>query len=241
MDKAKLFFKSAGFPIVWCILSVVLTIISETSVVNQFLIQLFGPNIEGTKEWVKVIIYAGFVLPISAQSIKRGITVLSTDELLKNYGLSQHEFVKVSMNNEYVNRNNADAINIRIFRKSRKYLVSRDMDGFVSEKIGRTLRFSIDSDEGLVTKCYKEKLLQIETEDGCKSVYRLSKYHQAAVRGYKFIVAVPVCDYKGKIRCIVCFDSKNKVTIRAGQKEELLTFLSTAAYNIAEVIDGQYS
>ena len=80
----------------------------------------------------------------------------------------------------------------------------------------------------------------MELENCLANDYNLTEYNKAIVNGTKFVAGVCVCDPSRKIRCIVTFDAQEKVRIRAGKTEELLTFLETSAYTIAETIEGRF-
>ena len=231
--------RSYLIPILSCVGGLVFKFLAETSFFDWLLIKFFGQELLMIKDVLRAIaVFASFV-PLSIRLIIVTERAKGYFELLYNYGEIQRELIKNVLNNKMFEKSVGN-INIRIFKKKFGSLICSEVDGFTRDKLKRRLKFNIKKLEGVVSSCYTRRCTLLELENCLANDYNLTEYNKAIVNGTKFVAGVCVCDPSRKIRCIVTFDAQEKVRIRAGKTEELLTFLETSAYTIAETIEGRF-
>lgn len=192
--------------------------------------------IETVKLWVGGTLKAGTILPLGIHALRRERRYVKHEAVINNYCASFLKRLNVLLQNKDLLRNYSGRINVRFFVVKGKYLKHVDYPTLRSDSVADNLQFNIEADEGLVTQCYKSGDVQMELYNCCDAKYNLSPYNRSAVRDLRFIVGVPIILADEKLKCIVTFDSYDKIVVKDGKENELPEFFSALAYEIHNIL-----
>lgn len=230
--------RAALAPIGLFIATTLLGIASNTHLFDALLLgYINNEKVAAVKEIINLANFIALVLPLGIQSIIRGVKANKAKVLMEKYGERQRKYLfAILSEKEYITGGSENDFNIRVFRKKGGFLVSEDINGFCGVPINRKLSFSISKNQGLCVKVYKTKYSQLELENAGKDEYHLSKQQQASAGELKFIVAIPVCGTNNdNVRCVVCFDSFQKIG-NPKSADQILKTCEHIAYDIVDVI-----
>ena len=229
-------------PIVWIIIPIALNVVVEK---EWFFTLLYNMLNESGKENIQIILqnidtYVNIfsLIPLAILSARNGLKANNLKDLqITVFEKERATLVAVLQNNGLIPRGiEKNDISVRVFEKKKGKLVFSDIAGCSPNNIRGKNQFDIKSDEGVVTRAYKERKACYEIQNGGADKHHLSDYNQSKFGNLKFIVAIPIIDTSNKdIKYIVCFDSTKQVCKNEDNIASIIALLKVPAYEIYEI------